>query len=291
MSAILRPEINIRYGQENHLKPIAGSGYRLNINHRDNRHLRSWWILNERTGMMHDVVRGGIAASNTMNWASGTSGLVYTGSPDYTKIGKDPLIFNQDFTFILRVYLASYNGYRWVDILRKAPPGGNGWLLRANNNNNNKISLIVDGPGCNAVDTSLNTVYLNRWNVIAGCFSWVDKRAHLFIDELERALHQGSGSAALADDDLYVMGQPSPTYDGSFVSGTVSYLMLYDQALPLAQIRDLYWNPYGTPGNPRLIFDNLSDLKFGIGTGSSSAASMLDRGPLRGVMRGIMRGM
>jgi len=187
-------------------------------------------------------------------------GMLFNGVDDYVNVGYSSYNFNNAVTLAARVKLHSYSDTEYGIIGN--PQSAGIYLLKSPNNKfeviayNTKISDYVRAE-------APNTIELNKWyTVVATCSSSALK---IYVNgELAKTV---STTINIKTSNIPFMIGLNPTINstlgGSYWDGMISDVMIVDEVLTDAQIRNNYSNDFDTVvSNKTLIKYNLEGYQY-----------------------------
>lgn len=233
------------------MKPVFGSGYRLNPDHPLNQGLTDWLSINERSGYVVYGIRRSITgtlASVTNAW--GQYGVYFGGSGDgcqgvllsgYSNPSQITIIIK------LRTYIveAAYGFY----ISNDAATGDSG--ISIGQSPDKKVYVAI-GNGYVAANAALanNTSYVLALSTTYA----VGATPQLYINGTLQSGATATATVLNTSGNMYLGRRANAASPSYCTQVSISSCTIYSRKLSRNEIFTDYVNPYGTPSNPRLLF-------------------------------------
>jgi hypothetical protein len=229
----------------------------LNPNHRLNRNLARWWMINEGAGkQIFDLVnRKHLAMAGTVPWnrrARGEAAGVFSTS-NYFSLA-DTSITAEPLTLMVWAYQPS--SLRQV-LLSLGNNGTYGafYLLFKTNTTYPQAGAGKQGDGGNSVNEATATPsssYPNWYNV-TGVFrntTWMNG----YCNGVAYATPVTTDRGAVSVDYITLGAYRKSTVTEAATQDYVAEAAIWTRGLTDEEVMELYRWPYGIPGNPRLIY-------------------------------------
>jgi len=150
---------------------------------------------------------------------------------------------NTDFTLNAWVKLDSYNSQYLSTIISKRFSGvNNGWIWGANGNLNSPVGAVYYGPGGGNAN-AVGSVVLNvaQWYMVTCVYSLANQAMSIYLNGVlnnsSDAIQTPNASIA---SDLYIGKDNSGSGSQYYFKGTLDDIRIYNTALDLTAIQQLY---------------------------------------------------
>ncbi|MFD0750511.1 LamG domain-containing protein [Mucilaginibacter calamicampi] len=202
----------------------------------------------DSSGRKNDVSYYANVTATTDRFGKANSAFSFNGTSSYLVVPDKPelRLNNTDFSLNAWVNLKEYRPSFGNNVLSKHVTGNdNGWAWGvAGLGSITTVGIVTFGPGGSSVtERGTKAVGLNQWHMITSTYKVLTKEFTIYIDgELDIVIKNNFPSPNPdINANLYIgRDDPSASFDGYFVNGSLDDIRIYNRLLTPAQVKTLF---------------------------------------------------